>query len=554
MARTVDPQFMWFDEFCDNDDLEISHAPSRWRQSGFIDKTQAATDDLNDLISSNISFAVQSWASSQRRWIFRFDKLSVELIHDVGQPLHVCASSDEMPRRYLDGLRAELKEILNQELCESSWSAIGFGVMLLQMTEEAEFWLEMWETAQLAASESAAVEQKMKKRDSKLDWDSSVHSWSNITSSLMTNVAGLNLMTTNHTAKFLLGQSIGDICAHFPDYLRVLHVEPVFRNDLVARFFIRQQEIHDDLLKLSYADLRKSIPVGNRKRFVNTHQGYADGLSQASVTFHGAPRNIISSIVRYGFLVPGQEIGHTGGKVQIARGASYGIGIYSSPDAKYASMYSDYNGLHKSGIVQPGDIPGFRLIVCATLMGRPILVTREKTRQKEGLLVNKGVHSHVAPNYLEYIVFDSAQIIPCYVLHIDYGSDPVREALGAFPRNKWEFKRAPNFDARKETEYASDERDCPGAVKSRREARKAAALKWFPYGYGPATGTQFVIEEVGEVSDDEEDYGEYQALRQEQGQKVQESKNRKPAKVGGSWFDEYQTVRNSNKEVRVNRE
>jgi len=219
---------MWPDEFCDNDDLEISHAPSRWRPSGFIDKTQAATDDLNDLISSNISFAVQSWASSQRRWIFRFDKLSVELIHDVGQPLHVCASSDDMPRRYLDGLRAELRGILNQGLCESSWSAIGFGVMLLQMTEVAEFWLTMWQTAQPAASESAAVEQKMKERDSKPGWDSSVHSWSYITVSLMTNDASLNFMTASHTAKFLLGQSIGDICAHFPDYLRVLHVEPVF--------------------------------------------------------------------------------------------------------------------------------------------------------------------------------------------------------------------------------------------------------------------------------------------------------------------------------------
>jgi hypothetical protein len=36
-------------------------------------------------------------------------------------------------------------------------------------------------------------------------------------------------------------------------------------------------------------------------------------------------------------------------------------------------------------------------------------------------------------------------------------------------------------------------------------------MKWFPYGFGPATGTRFVIEEVGDISDDEEEYGEWQA-------------------------------------------
>ena len=35
-------------------------------------------------------------------------------------------------------------------------------------------------------------------------------------------------------------------------------------------------------------------------------------------------------------------------------------------------------------------------------------------------------------------------------------------------------------------------------------------MKHFPFGFGPATGTQFVIEEIGEASDDEEEYGEWQ--------------------------------------------
>lgn len=38
----------------------------------------------------------------------------------------------------------------------------------------------------------------------------------------------------------------------------------------------------------------------------------------------------------------------------------------------------------------------------------------------------------------------------------------------------------------------------------------AKAKKYFPYGYGAAAGGKFEILEVGEVSEDEEDYGMYQ--------------------------------------------
>jgi len=41
----------------------------------------------------------------------------------------------------------------------------------------------------------------------------------------------------------------------------------------------------------------------------------------------------------------------------------------------------------------------------------------------------------------------------------------------------------------------------------------AKAQKYFPYGYGAASGSKFVVEEVGEVSEDEEDYGVYQKDR-----------------------------------------
>jgi hypothetical protein len=52
----------------------------------------------------------------------------------------------------------------------------------------------------------------------------------------------------------------------------------------------------------------------------------------------------------------------------------------------------------------------------------------------------------------------------------------------------------------------------PGHKQRAKEAAAARAAKWSPYGYGPAQDGRFVVEEVGEGSDDEEDYGDYQAL------------------------------------------
>ncbi|KAH6720659.1 hypothetical protein BKA61DRAFT_570312 [Leptodontidium sp. MPI-SDFR-AT-0119] len=74
----------------------------------------------------------------------------------------------------------------------------------------------------------------------------------------------------------------------------------------------------------------------------------------------------------------------------------------------------------------------------------------------------------------------------------------------------------------------------------RMDRKEAVASKWFPYGYGPATGTSFVIEEIGEVSDGEEDYWMFEEERQ------QFSRKPTPTKVR-SWFDDYQTSRDLRK-------
>ena len=160
----------------------------------------------------------------------------------------------------------------------------------------------------------------------------------------------------------------------------------------------------------------KRIPPGSAS---DTVAGLARQLVEPSVTFHGAPRRVIGSIVRYGFVIPGEEIGRTGMSLEVRCGSTFGKGIYSSPDPMYASHYLDYQD-GKTGLSRPSDIPGMRLIVCSTLMGRAMTASRGAARGKLRPSQHD-VHSHVGHGGCEYVVFSSSQIIPCYVLHLDYG-------------------------------------------------------------------------------------------------------------------------------------
>jgi hypothetical protein len=332
----------------------------------------------------------------------------------------------------------------------------------------------------------------------------------------------------------------------------VLHVEPVFRDDLVAKFTHKRQEMREHLATLNPSSLRQCIDKtqlrgsGNTRSSTETMAGI---LTTTKVTFHGAPRNVMQWIVRYGFVVPGQDIGETGVKNDIVCGASLGTGISSSPSIEFASTYA-YDDSCQDQWRDPADVPGIRIVVCATLMGRPLQVLRSETRRTEGLASNQA-DSHVSPIGLEYIVFDAAQIIPCYVLHLDYGSEQVRRHFAAFrdkPRKN--FKAPSKLQSRVDWGTQAEFEDCPVAKQANKETLKAAASKWFPYGFGPATGSDFVIEEIGDVYDDEEDYGELQELRGQQ-ENDWEALHISQTVEKISWFDEFQTVRITKKQVQV---
>lgn len=443
----------------------------------------------------------------------------------------VGCSKKEIPRKDLDGLRAELRGIFSGDLATASWRSMAFGVAVLQASEAAIYAIygedipEVFDETELEEMEAQldkqAAEAKEQEYNKQEGWTASkVSSWTEV----LDNPIGLDLSAIKDDGKHLLGgRSVKDICKQLPDGIRILNIESVFRKDLVAKFLSRQANLKASLLAQGYQALRDSVTKhelrpGSSK---DTLEGLAEFLVKPRATFHGAPRAVISSIVRHGFVIPGEDIGDSGKQNSIRCGASFGVGIYSSPDPVFASEYTPYG---KGKGLTADQIGGTRLIICAVVMGRKLEVTRQQTRR------TKGVHdinadSHISPDGMEYVVFDKAQIIPVYVLHCDRGADKARREFDVLRHQ--ERAKMPSVTAQHRVAILPEGKSSAWAkAKSINEQHKAVAMKYLPFGFGPATGTSFVVEEIGEVSDDEDSAA---------GPSVHQQ--------AGSWFDEYQAVR-----------
>lgn len=436
---------------------------------GFHDFRAVEAERFNELLDCHLPLEVKHWKCTRQGWSFCLDDVSIMVQQDRFSPLVVVASSETMTRKVLDSLRAAVRKvaILSDGV---AWDATALATCLLQVVEEAVSWQQEWH-ARLGRSPSRNVATQGWNARQQADW---------IT--LLGNPAGLDLKTLDDTAAHLLGEPITSISARIAQDLRILHIEPVFRTDLVARHMAARHRIEQDLLSMSKAQLRKSVPhvAIHQGTAEDTHAGLAAYLARPSVTFHGAPRHIMTSIVRYGFVVPGKQLGSSGRAVQVRCGSTYGRGIYSSPDLLFASSYTQYHA-GAFELKSPSDVPGMRIVVCATLMGRALQVERATARGAENLL-RENVHSHVSPNRLEYIVFNSAQIIPCYVLHLDYGAEHARkefEKLVADPTGFFKQRRSAKEPRNK---WGVQEEQSPGDVQRKKAELKAAARKWFPYG------------------------------------------------------------------------
>lgn len=513
----------------ENTDCGDEDGYSHFRQSQFLDLRSKEAEIFNELLDCHIPEDVIRWDCYEDfGWVFELEDMVVDVNNTAADAVTVRVTSNSMPRVYIDPLRQELRHILSSALASQS-GILEFAITLLQVLETAVIFIQEWK---------AKVEGKTGGRLTR--WDAKAVSQQ----AVFENPLGLDLTTVDDSAFHLLGKSVKQLCQDLgDDQFRILHVENVLRSDLVNRFRKRQNQMLDQLLRCSYSQLRRcvahdTIPYGSS---LDNRDDLARQLCKPRATYHGTNRWKVSSIVRWGFVIPGQKAGDS--TIGIQSGASYGVGTYTSPDANYALLYSSWSKeeriLEKIG---PEQIPGLRLIICAVLMGRPLQVTRDATRRTTEI-ADPNADSHVSPNMLEYVVFDPAQIIPCYVVHLDFGLEAARNWLESAPADKALYKKV------KPHPKLLTQDLFPGEVEALKQAKKAAASKWFPYGYGPATGTSFVIEEIGEISDDEEDYGDYQKQRQEVDNEVKVWDGEETEK-SGSWFDEYQASRRMEAKIK----
>lgn len=302
------------------------------RPRGFVDRRTEEAEAFNDVLTQHLVSSIRDWTCDMDGWTFELTDVTVKVCNDELEPLKANALSNTMPRKYLDELRLELRDLL-QEPSDLQWSSIGFAVLLLQLVEEAVVWQRAWKTrmAQRLRKDRWVTDVPGAEIDQWQPWNArEVRGWT----SVLDNPYGVNLSTIEDTAQHILGESITDICSRFPECLRILHAEPVFRDDLVQRFRLMQRRMFWRLLELPYEALRECVsPKTIRPGSADDHKkALAEELLQPLVTFHGAPRRVIESIVRYGFIIPGEDIGGTGAKLDVRCGSSFGVGVYSSPD------------------------------------------------------------------------------------------------------------------------------------------------------------------------------------------------------------------------------
>ncbi|KAF5334856.1 hypothetical protein D9758_014299 [Tetrapyrgos nigripes] len=326
-----------------------------------------------------------------------------------------------------------------------------------------------------------------------------------------------------NTAQDFLGVTPKQICDDIlPDY-RIIHVESIIRTNLSRRFVQFQDMLRSKLMQRSTHELVKFVPPEYRRsRGTSSTQkeDLIEHIVRPKLTFHGTRPDLVPSIVQFGFLKPGTTHPSTGEPLPVRCGSTYGRGIYSSPNPNFSLAYSGF----QCSQTKPGGIPGLKLLVCATIMGRSAQLSRADNWREQSRPY-PGSDSHIANEGREFIVFDNAQILPCYVVHLDWGRGGVDAE--SFVLNNLNGS-ARTIDGtttrgignRRAWLKASEDSISPGEKKRLKEERLAQAAKFFAYGFGPVSGKNIIIEDIADVDDDEEDYGEYQVDRLDDVQEV----------------------------------
>ncbi|KAF1999036.1 ADP-ribosylation [Amniculicola lignicola CBS 123094] len=435
---------------------------------------------------------------------FDFDEFTLvvttDLCHD--QPVGCRLDADFDPefapdyalsRKSIDGLRVALRSLLAEELKahtkETPLNIQTCQPIILRMLQQALDFIRKYR------QENA---RKVKENY----WDVSTLNNINPLLDRRLKMVGVDLDTIQGAATHILGKSPTDICQGFPEGWRILHCENILRADLRNKFLLHQQDLREKLMGEPIEELRKCVPRELR-RLRSDKEQLVEYLTEPRLSFHGTRQDLVPSIVQHGFLKPGDIHPKTGKALTVYNGSVYGQGIYSSPEAWYALLYSDPSDNTR----HPSQLPGLKLIVCATVMGRAATMLWEDNWMARSEPY-PGADSHVNGGQLAYIVFNSAQILPCYVLHLDWEEQDDTQIFNFVSQ----FSNSYNPSVGRKN-FSDEGFISTGDLQRQKQERLAKGRKFFAYGFGPITGDRIVIEEVADYDDDEEDYGDYQAQR-----------------------------------------
>ena len=273
------------------------------------------------------------------------------------------ASTDTLPRKWIDPLRKELRGCLSEQREDFSYIHSPsnrhwfFGVCILQALEVVNAVLDEWNVHRLH-------KQRPLQASCFPGWDPKSNSmWDNV----ITNDHGVDVKNIADTAYDILKLSNEEICARLPSQFRVLHVENILRRDLTNDFF-KDEEYLRRTLNNCYGDLQQYVPPRHRSSFHDPQNGRSDHIAymtRPQLAFHGTLKRYVPSIVRNGFTKPGQEIGHTKEFLNVRCGSTHGRGIYTSPDVQFALSYTD-----RRSTLKQDNIPHLRLLACAVIRGR----------------------------------------------------------------------------------------------------------------------------------------------------------------------------------------
>lgn len=456
----------------------------------------ANDNHLIQLIDKHIPRNVVNWHAKDATWSFFFPRVELRLtfVHGSGHlQSEVLDTYLGINRTGIDPVRREVRDILSSISLHSLFTrhrTFELVVVILQALENvSEF--------ELAHTVSATQQQGLSGKWSLqegLDWET-----------VLNNPYGLDLSTVDDTASKILEMTPEQICKDIPSEWRIIHIESVMRFDLLGRWYSYQRLLESNAKSESTHFLRHKLPphsgLQGRVRATITRQEILDDMIRPRLTFHGTRLDNVRSIVRHGFKMPGRL---PDSKVVASprSGIVFDRGIYSSQASFFALSFS-WGQARKTPI---GDMPSMRLLVCATLMGRTFTASGRDSGAHGPLL--RGYDAHF-DNTFEYVVHDDRAMLPCYVIHLELGAAEAQKSIKAAQANPIAFL-ARQEDIKSHPKL-SRQSLAPGDRQREKDAKKAAAMKWFPYGFGSATGTNFVIEEIGQVSDDEEEYGDWQA-------------------------------------------